>query len=163
MRAANRFITLKTRTALQSVSLNVAFTTAFLASCALFGTAATTIALKPGEYALTFSYEVQDQPQNETKTGTRCIAPQDLKNPEKIFNDRLLADVRSEESCIVSGLKSSGGRISYDADCHNRLVHVEGTVGNTEFSVVREVKPKASQEISFRLTLMGKRMGNCKK
>jgi hypothetical protein len=162
MRAANVFIAFKIRTILRAGMLSLIFVAALLASCAPLATAAT-VELRPGKYAFTVTYEVQDQRQNETRTGMRCIAPADLDNPEKIFNDRLLAGGKPEESCTVSGLKSGGGRISYDADCRNRLVHVEGSVGNAGFSVVREVKPKASHGISLKLTLMGKRLGDCNK
>lgn len=162
MRAANKFATLHARTRVRVPLVNLLFAAVVLASSAP-SAAAANVELKPGKYAFTVTYEVQDQRQNESRTGTRCIAAADLDNPEKIFNDRLLAREKSDESCTVSGLKSSGGRISYDADCQNRLVHVEGTIGNTGFSVVREVKPKASQGVWLKLTLMGKRISDCDK
>ncbi len=142
--------------------LNAVLFAALLGPCALRAMGAT-VDLTPGKYAFTITYEVQDQRQDESRTGTRCIAPSDLDNPEKIFNDRMLAGSKSEDSCAVKDLKSGDGTISYDADCQNRLVHVEGTVGSTEFSVIREVKPKASKGVSLKLTLRGKRTGDCEK
>lgn len=162
MDSANSFGVSRAGTRLPTGGLNLLFAAAVLASCAPLATAAS-VELQPGKYAFAVTYEVQDQRQNESRTGTRCIVPADLDNPEKIFNDRLLAGEKSDESCTVSRLKTGGGMISYDADCQNRLVHVEGRVGSTDFSVVREVKPKASQGVSFKLTLMGKRMSDCSK
>ncbi|HKF51904.1 MAG TPA: DUF3617 family protein [Candidatus Acidoferrales bacterium] len=162
MHTLNSFATVHARAMLRIPVVSLLFVTVILAISAPLTTAAT-VELKPGKYAFTVTYEVQDQRQNESRTGARCIVTADLDNPEKIFNDRLLASDKSEESCTVSGLQSGGGRISYDADCQNRLVHVEGTIANTEFSVVREVKPKASHGVSLKLTLMGKRTGDCDK
>jgi Protein of unknown function (DUF3617) len=119
------------------------------------------VELKPGKYALTITYEVQDQRQSESQTGTRCIAPRDLQNPEKVFNDRTTAMAKEDEACSVKDLRSAGGKISYNADCSNRLVHVEGRLAGTEFSVVRTVKPKASQGVSLKVTVRGSRTGDC--
>lgn len=123
--------------------------------------AAANVDLKPGKYALTITYEVQDQRQNESRSGTRCITARDLDNPEKIFNDQVAATPKEEEACSVKGLKSAGGKISYDAECSNRMVHVEGNLSGTEFSVVRTVKPKAGEEVSLKFTVRGRRTGDC--
>lgn len=129
----------------------------------LFGGGAATanVDLKPGKYALTITYEVQNQRQNESRSGTRCITPHDLDNPEKIFSDRVTVRPEQEESCSVKQLRNIGGRISYDAECSNRMVHVEGNLSATEFSVVRTVKPKASQGVSLKFTVTGRRTGGC--
>ena len=117
--------------------------------------------LKPGKYALTITYEVQDQRQNESRSVTRCITPQDLSSPEKIFSDRIAAASKKEDACAVRGLSSTEGKVSYDAECSNRLVHVEGNLSDTEFSVVRTVKPRASQGVSLKFTVRGRRTGDC--
>ncbi|MHB8411751.1 MAG: DUF3617 domain-containing protein [Candidatus Acidiferrales bacterium] len=136
---------------------------AVVALASLFGAlaAAARLDLKPGKYALTITYEVQDQRQNESRSATRCITPRDLSNPEKIFNDRIAAAPKKEEACAVKDLSSAGGKISYDAECSNRTVHVEGNLSGTGFSVVRTVKPKASQGVSLKFTVRGRRMGDC--
>ena len=123
--------------------------------------AAANVKLKPGKYALTITYEVQDQRQSESGNATRCITPEDLDNPEEIFNDRIAGSPKQKVSCSVRDLKNAGGKISYDADCSNRTVHVEGTLSSTEFSVVRTVKPKASQDVPLKFTVRGKRLGDC--
>jgi hypothetical protein len=123
--------------------------------------AAANVDLKPGKYALTITYEVQNQRQNESRSGTRCITQRDLDNPEKIFSDWVTARPRQEESCSVKQLRNIGGKISYDAECSNRMVHVEGNLSGTEFSVVRTVKPKASQGVSLKFTVRGRRTGGC--
>ncbi|MGH9728949.1 MAG: DUF3617 domain-containing protein [Candidatus Acidiferrales bacterium] len=123
--------------------------------------AAGNVDLKPGKYALTITYEVQDLRQNQSRSGARCITPLDLENPESIFNDRVVAGAKDEESCSTRNLRNVGGKISYDAECSNRVVHVEGSLNHTEFSVVRTVKPKASHGVSLKFTLRGRRTGDC--
>ena len=68
--------------------------------------AAANVDLKPGKYALTITYEVQNQRQNESRSGTRCITLRDLDNPEKIFSDRVTAQPKQEESCSVKQLRN---------------------------------------------------------
>jgi hypothetical protein len=124
---------------------------------------ATPLDLTPGKFLLTVTYEIQGQQPGKPNTSSRCIAASDLDNPEKIFNDRAFAGFKADESCTVKNLKNADGRISYDADCSNRVAHVEGTLLNAEFSVVRDVKPKSSRGVSLKLTLTGKRTGDCSK
>lgn len=136
---------------------------AVIAVAGLFGSVAApaNVDLKPGQYALTITYEVQNQRQNESRSGTRCITAHDLDNPEKIFSDRVTVRPKQEESCSVKQLRNIGGKISYDAECSNRMVHVEGNLSATEFSVVRTVKPKTSQGVSLKFTVRGTRTGDC--
>ena len=138
-------------------------TVAMIALAGLFGggAMAANVDLKPGKYALTITYEVQNQRQNESRSGTRCITPHDLDNPERIFSDRVAAQPKEEASCSVKQLRNVGGKISYDAECSNRTVHVEGNLSGTEFSVVRTVKPKASEGVSLKFTVRGRRTGDC--
>lgn len=119
------------------------------------------LTLKPGEYVLTITYEVQDQRQNEPRTAMRCITRDDLDNPEKIFNDQTSAPAESVTSCSVRNLRSSDRRVSYDADCPNRKVHVNGSVTSNGFSVVRAVTPKGNSAVSLRFTVRGRRTGDC--
>ncbi|MGH9730355.1 MAG: DUF3617 domain-containing protein [Candidatus Acidiferrales bacterium] len=119
------------------------------------------VGLRTGKYAFTVTYEVQGERQNQSRTAMRCIRQGDLNDPENIFTDRIAAAAKQEESCSVHGLKSADGKISYDAECSNRTVHVEGNLSGTEFSVVRTVKPKASQGVSLKFTVRGRRTGDC--
>ena len=123
--------------------------------------AAANVELRPGKYTVTVTYEVQDQRQNQSRTSTRCVTQQDLGHPEKIFNDRTGAAPKQEDTCSVKNFKSEGGKISYDAECANRTVHVEGNVSGTGFSVVRTVTPKASAGVSLKFTVRGTRTGDC--
>lgn len=129
----------------------------------IFGAPSTapSLGLNPGKYAVTVTYEVQEQRQNEPRTATRCIATRDLSDPEKIFNDQPSPPQGNGEACSVKNLKSANQQISYDADCSNRTVHVQGHVGPTGFLVVRTVKPKASARVSLKLTVRGTRTGDC--
>jgi hypothetical protein len=128
---------------------------------ALAAAATVDLKLKPGKYALTVTYEVQDQRQNQSRTATRCVRPGDLANPETIFNDRTDAQGEKEKACAVKNFKSGNGRISYDADCANRSVRVQGSLGATGFSVVRTVTPKGNQGVSLKFTVRGTRTGEC--
>lgn len=134
-----------------------------IALVGMLGAAATAVNvdLKPGKYRLTVTYEVQDQRQNELRTTTRCIQAGDLTDPEKIFNDRTGATPAHEDACSVRGFKSADGRISYDADCSNRTVHVDGAVSRTGFMVVRAVRPKASGGVTLKFTVRANWIGDC--
>ena len=118
--------------------------------------------LEPGEYEFAVSYEIQGQPSARSKTGESCIAPDELNSPENIFRDSELDGHKVSEPCKVKDLKERGQKISYDAECSNRLVRVEGTVKPTEFSVVRDVRPKTTHGVSLKFRLQGKRTGDCK-
>lgn len=118
--------------------------------------------LEPGEYDFTVAYEIQGERPARPKTAARCITPDELNSPEEIFNDSAFGKPKANETCKVKNLKESGESISYDADCSNRLVHVEGTVKRTEFSVVRNVRPKTTRGVSLRFKLRGRRTGGCR-
>jgi hypothetical protein len=128
---------------------------------ALAAAATVDLKLKPGKYALTVTYEVQDQRQNQSRSVTRCIRARDLDNPEKIFDDQVAATPKDKDACSVKDLKNADGKISYDAECANRIVHVEGTLTGGGFSVVRTVTPKGNQGISLKFMVSGKRTGDC--
>lgn len=117
--------------------------------------------LKPGRYEITVTYEVQHERQNQSRTAVRCIRPVDLESPERVFNDRTDSAPKPGEICTVKGLRSSAGKISYDADCSNRTVHVEGSVDALGFSVVRTVRPRAGQTVPLKFMIRGRRTGNC--
>jgi hypothetical protein len=118
--------------------------------------------LKPGEYDFTVTYEIQGEQPARPITAARCITLDELDSPEEIFNDSAFVKNKASEPCKVKNLKESGESISYDADCSNRLVHVEGTVKRTEFSVVRNVRPKTTRGVSLKFTLRGRRTGGCR-
>jgi hypothetical protein len=123
--------------------------------------AAPNLKLEPGKYVVTITYEVQDQRQNEPRTTTRCITRGDLNDPEAIFNDQTGTPSESISACSVRNLKSSNQRVSYDADCSNRTVHVHGSVSSDGFSVVRAVTPKGNSAVSLKFTVRGRRTGDC--
>ena len=131
-------------------------------SCSLAGVAlARDVDLRPGKYAFTVTYEVQGERQNESRTATRCIRQGDLSDPENVFTDQAAARTKQEGACSVRNMKSADGKISYDADCANRSVHVEGTLGPAEFAVVRTVRPRGNQNAVLRLTIRATRTRDC--
>lgn len=119
------------------------------------------VGLKPGRYEVTVTCEVQHVRQNQSQTAMRCIRALDLESPERVFNDGADSAPRAEEICTVKDFKSAAGKVSYNADCSNRTVHVEGNVSEVSFSVVRTVRPKASAGVSLKFTVSGKWLGDC--
>ena len=117
--------------------------------------------LRPGKYAFTVTYEVQGERQNESRTAMRCIRQSDLSDPENVFTDRMSTAPKQEEACSVRNMKNADGKISYDADCSNRSVHVEGTLGPAEFAVVRTVRPRGNQSAVLRLIIRATRTRDC--
>lgn len=132
---------------------------------ALFTTlaGAASMDLKPGEYAMTITYEVQDQRQTETRTMVRCITQSDLQNPETIFTDQAFTGNKEQDACLVKDLRKAGTQISYEADCSNRGAHVKGNVSASDFSVTRTVTPKTGEGISLRFIIRGRRTGDCRR
>lgn len=112
--------------------------------------------LQPGKYSVTITYEVQEQRQNEARITTRCITAEDLDDPERVFNDQ-----GNGKECAVRNLTSGGGRISYEAECANRTVHVEGDLSGRSFSVVRTVTPRGNQGVRLKAAERGRRTGDC--
>jgi hypothetical protein len=123
---------------------------------------ATEVPLRPGQYLLTVTSQVQGERPSQSRSGTRCITESDLGNPEAVFSDQIAATRKGEAPCFVKELKNADGKISYDAECANRRVHVEGGLSGTEFSVVRMVRPKASPRILLKFVVSGKRTGDCR-
>lgn len=117
--------------------------------------------LQPGEYVVTTTYEVQDQRQNEPRIAIRCLAPQDMGDPEGIFNDESGSAPENGKRCSVRNLKDANRELSYEADCANRTVHVEGSLSDEGFSVVRIVTPKGNQGVSLKGIVRGRRIGGC--
>lgn len=138
-------------------------TVAVLANLFTTLAAAASINLKPGIYALTVTYEVQDQRQTETRTMVRCITQRDLQNPEMIFTDQALKEKQESDACLVKDLRITGGQVSYDAYCSNRGVHVEGNVNGSGFSITRTVKAKTGEGISLKFIIRGRRIGDCRR
>lgn len=150
----------KMKTGMRAVAGFILIVPAVLNVCGAAGAAAN-LGLKPGKYTVTITYQVQDQRQSQSRSSTRCVTQQDLGNPEKIFNDQVVATPKEKDACSVKDLKSADGKISYDAECVNRTVHVEGILSGTEFAVVRTVKPEASEGVSLKFTVKGTRTGDC--
>jgi hypothetical protein len=120
------------------------------------------IHLKPGRYAVSQQMKVNGQAEPESRPDSRCITASDLQNPEAVFNAASLGEFRADATCVVRSLKADGSKVSYDADCSNRIVHVDATlVSEGEFSAVRSVTAKSARGVSMVYKLGGKRTGDC--
>jgi hypothetical protein len=135
----------------------LAFAPALLAA----GTPPVKVNLEAGEYEFVITYEIQGEPSTRSKIAERCITPLALNSPEEVFSDNVLNQGKASEPCKVRNLKESGENISYDAECSNRIVRVQGTLRGTEFSVVRDVRPKTTHGVSLKFKLQGRRTGDC--
>jgi len=140
------------------------FATAICCSIAAVVLAAPeTIRLKPGRYAVSQQMSVNGKAEPESRPDSRCITPTDLQNPEAIFNAASLGEFRADATCVVRGLKADGSKVSYDADCSNRTVHVDATLlSDGEFTAVRSVTAKSARGVSMIYKLGGKRTGECR-
>lgn len=117
--------------------------------------------LKPGRYTVTITYEVQNQRQNEPRIAMRCITAEDLGDPEMVFSAQAAPPQRKGEECSVKKFRSSNQVLSYEAECPNRTVHVEGTLNADGFSVVRSVTPKGNETVLLKFAVRGRRTGDC--
>lgn len=124
-----------------------------LAGCSTMA-AADSLPLKPGEYRIVTEMTIRGAT-GEPVTETRCITAGQASNPEAIFNIRPMAGF-----CKLGNVAIVAGKISYDADCPNTLVKVEGTVSADAYSVVRTHKPKV-KGVEAASKFQGKRVGAC--
>jgi len=121
------------------------------------------IRLKPGRYEVLQQMMVNGKAEPESRPDSRCITTTDLQNPEAVFNAASLGEFRADATCVVRGLKADGSKVSYDADCSNRTVHVDATLlSDGEFTAVRSVTAKSARAVSMVYKLGGKRTGECR-
>jgi Protein of unknown function (DUF3617) len=135
--------------------------------CSILGSAQLLLAkplnLAPGRYNFTVTYELNGHPSGGANKQTRCLTPADIRNPERVFNDRLLATFKDTAACTVRNFKTTGSAIAYDANCGVRTAHVEGTVHAADFSIVREIQSKSAPMEPLTVRIAAKRVGQCKR
>lgn len=135
------------------------FLTAFLLAAAyVLGSA---MELKPGKYQVKTRTALAGHDQGEDRGKTLCITSTDLEDPERIFNERFFLTHKADPTCTTKNLQNEHGKLSYDEDCDDRLIHVDATLFEGEYAAVRTVNPK-SGAISVTFTMTGKRVGDCK-
>ena len=123
--------------------------------------AAPIVTLEPGRYTVTITYEVQNQRQNEPRIAIRCITAEDLGDPEMIFSGQAASPQTKGQECAVKKFRSTNRMLSYEAECPNRTVHVEGALSADGFSVVRSVTPKGNEKVQLKFAVRGRRTGDC--
>ena len=118
------------------------------------------LSLTPGYYAVTAKMSTSDKPESRD----RCLTPDHVMSPEAVFNYGFAKKVIALPDHKVVNYTVQGDKLSYDVDTPFSLIHVEGTVSATEFSVARSNKSKSGKTlpIPITLTLTGKRIGDCK-
>lgn len=116
--------------------------------------------LTPGYYEVTAIMSVSGKPDKRH----RCVTPDHLANPEAVLNYAFSIKNLPFPDHTVTNFSLQGGKISYDVDTPHALIHVEGTISSTEFSVERSHKGKSGKVLAvpMTMTLTGKRTGDCK-
>lgn len=123
------------------------------------GALAESLPLTPGYYAVAAKMSTSDKPESRD----RCVTPEHLTSPEAVLNYAFAKKFTPLPDHKVLNYSVQGGKLSYDVDTPHSLIHVEGTVSATEFSVVRGNKSKSGKTLPMpiTLTLTGKRTGEC--
>ncbi|MBX3351053.1 MAG: hypothetical protein KF747_20210 [Nitrospira sp.] len=116
--------------------------------------------LTPGYYAVTAKYSTS----NGQESRDRCVTPDHVASPEAVLNYAFAKKVMPLPGHTIKNYLLQGEKLSYEVETPSSLIHVEGTVSATEFSVVRSNTSKSGKTlpVPITLTLTGKRTGNCK-
>lgn len=124
--------------------------------------AAQSLPLQPGQYEVSSVTAFGSTAAGEKpETASRCIRSEDMSNPEAVLNNRFMADFKPDETCTVSGLVISAGKVSYATDCKYSKVQVQGTVTSSSYSVIRKATSKGGKGGAAETRLEGKRIGAC--
>jgi hypothetical protein len=121
--------------------------------------AETLVPLSPGFYEVSTTMT----PGDRSASTDRCVTAEHLVDPEGVFMYVFSKKYTPIRGTKVINYSVQGGKISYDVDTSLATVHVEGTVSDTEFSVVRDAKSKSGRGIPMQMKLVGKRTRDCKK
>lgn len=117
--------------------------------------------LAPGHYDVTVTLSTT----GKTEKRDRCITSEHLANAESVLNYGFAKNATPLPNHTVVNFSVERGRISYNVDTPSSLIHVEGTISDTDFSVVRSHQSKSGKvsPVPMTLTLTGKRTGDCKR
>lgn len=129
--------------------------------CGALPVRAETVPLKPGEYQVTAVTESSNGEAGKPDTHTRCVKEEHLANPDAVFNYYALNGFKPNPANKVMNVSMHSGTVSYEIEGVYAITHVEGTVSNTDFSVVRKATPKGDKALSVTMKVDGKRMGDC--
>lgn len=124
------------------------------------GALAESLPLTPGFYDVTATMSVSGKPEHRD----RCVTPDHVTSPEAVLNYAFARKFTPLPDHKVVNYSVQGEHLSYDVETPHSLIHVEGTMSTTEFSVVRTNKSKSGKTlpVPITLTLTGKRTGDCK-
>lgn len=116
--------------------------------------------LTPGYYAVTAKMSTSTEPESRD----RCVTPDHVASPEAVLNYAFSKKVMPLPGHTIKQYSLRGEKLSYDVDTPFSVIHVEGTVSATEFSVMRSNTSKSGKTLPMpiTLTLTGKRTGDCK-
>ncbi len=129
--------------------------------CAAASVRAESVPLKPGEYQVTAVTESSSGEAGKPDTHSRCVREEHLANPDAVFNYYALNGFKPNPANKVMNVSMNGGTVSYDIEGVYAITRVEGTVSNTDFSVVRKAIPKGDKALSVTMRVDGKRTGDC--
>jgi hypothetical protein len=142
----------------------VAAVAAVLFFCTFALAAPTGVPLKPGNYAITYTMEMNGQSLGEAaKAGPRCLRPEDMSDPESVFSQNAYNGMGRNPQCKVTNLSSTGGKFSYDLVCPRSTDHVEAIISGESFKATRSAKGKTARAASVVTKVEGRRVGDCTK
>ncbi|MBS0150760.1 MAG: hypothetical protein JSR31_07440 [Nitrospira sp.] len=121
---------------------------------------AQSLPLMPGYYEVTATMSTSSEPEQRH----RCVTAEHLANAEAVLNYAFAKKFTPLPNHKIMNFSVGGDKISYEVDTPFSLIHVEGTISDTNFSVMRSNKSKSGKvsPIPMTLTLIGKRTGDCK-
>ena len=121
---------------------------------------ADSLPLAPGHYDVTATLSTTGKAEKRD----RCITAEHVATAESVLNYGFAKNVTPLPNHTVVNFSVEGGRVSYNVDTPSSVIHVEGTISDTDFSVVRSHQSKSGKvsPVPMTLTLTGKRTGDCK-
>jgi hypothetical protein len=121
---------------------------------------AQTVPLMPGYYEVMTTL----MPSGTQDSRDRCVTAEHLVEPEGVFNYAFAwKKYQPIPGQKVLNYSVQGGKISYDVETSMTMTHVEGTLSNSEFSIVRHTNSKSGKGgMPMSLKLDGKRTKDCR-
>ncbi len=129
-------------------------TRTLVAALALF-TAAPAFAMDPGEWEFTTTMTAPGMPKPRVMTNTRCIKPEEAKDPDKYLNQQKQSD------CKSTSTKKTGDTYSWEMNCPSSGMTGTGTVRQAATTMDMEMVMKGPK-MEMRSQTTGKRLGACK-
>ena len=133
-------------------------TAVFAAVLATASDGAAARGIDPGQWQITTTMFSPILPGPQTKTGTQCVTPEDVKNPRRAIDKRLQSD------CRAVSLRQSGDTYTWEVFCTQSGMSNKGTIryGRGTMSGESRTTTNVTGEMLQMITkFSGKRLGPC--